>query len=477
MTLRRAVVAGAGWTAASRIGTQLLQFAAGVILSRLLAPSDFGLLAAVYVIAGFLAIFVESGLGAAIVFLPDLNEQDLATAFWLNALLGLVFTIALGASAPLIAAFFHEPRLIGVTWVIATTFTLSLWTVHVARLERALRFRPIALTELAAGAVGITSSIVAAFAGAGYWALAVGPVAQTLAMTLGIWHAAPWRPHHFIVRSSIRRLWSFSSGLLGFSTLNYWTRSSDNLLIGRYAGPASLAYYNRAYTLMMLPVTQVGTAIGRVMFPALSAMGDDLDRVRDAYRRTVRLICLCGFPLLTGLAAVADNFVVVAWGTAWRPTAVLLQLLCLAALPQIMMSSVGWIYQSQGRTRLFFWTGAVSAVVTVGAFAIGIHWGPVGVATAFLIRCWLMLHWTLDVPLRIIDLRAGVVLRENAGPALAAAAMGGVVWVIGRTVAGSIPTSATLGLQVAVGAALYFAYLRLAKAVEFQEVRSLFARS
>jgi O-antigen/teichoic acid export membrane protein len=477
MTLRRAVVSGAGWTATSRIGAQLLQFAAGVVLSRLLAPSDFGLLAAVYVIAGFLAIFVDSGLGAAIVFLPDLNEHDLSTAFWLNALLGLFFTLALGASAPLIAAFFHEPRLVGVTWLIATTFTLSLSVVHVARLERALQFRPIAVTELAAAATGIMVSVIAALVGAGYWALALGPVAQTVAVTIGMWHAAPWRPRHFIARSSIRRLWSFSAGMLGFSTLNYWTRSSDNLLIGRYAGAAPLAYYNRAYTLMMLPVGQVGQALGRVMFPALSAMGDDHARVGDAYRKTIRLLCVFSFPVLVGLAAVADRFVLVAWGTAWRPTAPLLQLLCLAGLPQIMTSSVGWIYQSQGQTRLFFRTGAVSAVATVGAFAIGIHWGAVGVATAFLIRCWLMLHWTLDVPLRLIGLRGHVILRENAGPALAAAVMGGLVWAFGKAAPNAIPASGTLMLQIALGVALYVAFLRLADKGEFHQLRSLVARN
>jgi len=323
--------------------------------------------------------------------------------------------------------------------------------------------------------VTVAVSVTAALLGAGVYALVIGPIAQVLVLNVLLWTAVRWHPRHGIVPASIKRLWSFSGGQVGFNLVNYWTRNADNLLVGRYAGTAQLGLYNRSYNVMMLPLTLVGQTLARVLFPALASLGDDVIRVAGAYRRTMRLVCAVVFPVLLILAASAHSFIVTVWGPAWSPSADLLVLLCLSAVPQCLMTSVGCIYQSQGRTDLLFKTGCVSAMVTVAAFLMGVPWGAAGIATAMLIRCWLIMPWILAVPAHLIGLRAREVMRDNVPTALAASGAGLLALAAGVVVP-SGTASVDLLVRGVVGVATYLVLLRTTAPALLAELRDVALR-
>jgi len=470
------VARGATWSALGRFGGQFAQLAAGIVLARLLTPADFGILASVYVITGFSVLFFELGVSSALVQLKDVTEQDLATAFWINAIGGVLFTGVLAALGPFVAEVFNQPALRVVTPICALTFGLSFGVVHRALLARQLRYRTLSLIDLATTLVGYSVSIVLALGGAGYFALALGPVTASALLSIFYWAAFPWRPKYFICRTSLPRLWRFSGGLLGFNVVNYIGRNADNLLIARYFGAAQLGYYNRAYNLMLLPVQQVSGVLGGVMFPALSRLQDDRARVAAGYKRAVRLINTATVPLLLGLSATAPGVIPLIWGGQWEATVPILQILCLAGVTQCTTSSVGWIFQSQNRTGLMFRLGLISTGVGVVGIVAGFPFGVIGLSVAILISGIVILPINLIPACRLIDLRAGDILRGNLPCVLTAAAMGLTVWGVPRLLGLDVRAAVVVLAQVAIGAVLYLLGTRSFQRDTFDEFVGILRR-
>lgn len=478
---QRAVVKSVSWSALGRTGTQGLQFLAGLALARLLLPEDFGLLASVYVITGFTVLLFDMGLQNALIHQRELRQQDLDTAFWVNALGGIVFVGILAALGPAVAAFYGDPRLVYITPLAGLGFALALNVCHTALLQREMKFKKIALIELACAVVANVTTLVCALAGMGALALVTGPAAQAVATTVLMWCVVKWRPRGWIRRSSLKQLWGFSGGMLGFSVVNYAGRNSDNLLIGRFLGAASLGYYNRAYTLMLLPLQQVSQVLGRVMFPALAAMRDDKYRLQSAYRRTITTLTAVTMPILVGMAAVADGLVPLLWGDQWLATIPMLQVLCLAALPQCLSSSEGWLYQSQGRTTTMFKVGIVSTVTTVAAIVIGLQWGTIGVAIGVFAKMWLWQPFGFHFACATIGLKARRVFADIAPLLAINLVMGGLVWVLPYALSADRGSPLVLLGQVALGAFSYVLLLRLLLRKTFGQIVGLmpgrFARS
>ena len=313
-SMKGAVVSGAKWAGMSKLGTQGLQFLAGLVLARLLTPADFGLLASIYVVTGFATLFFEMGLGAALVHQRSPSERDLSTVFWVNVISGLLYAGLMWALSPLVAEFFDAPQMTTLMPFVALAFTFGLGVVHYSLLQRRLRFRTVAVVDLSAALAGHATTVVAALLGAGTFALVAGPLVTTSLTSVILFCVVRWRPRHFIDRGSLRELWRFSGGMLGFNAVSYWGRNADNLLIGRFLGAAPLGIYGRAYNLMLLPVTQITGTLGRVMFPALAAVRDDHPRVRSMYLRSLGTINFVTIPVLVGLAATAEGLVPLLWG-------------------------------------------------------------------------------------------------------------------------------------------------------------------
>ncbi|MEJ5914132.1 MOP flippase family protein [Pseudokineococcus sp. 1T1Z-3] len=475
-SMSAAVVSGAKWSTSARLVTQAMQFLVGLLLARLLLPEDFGLVASVYVISGFAVMFFELGLGAALIQRSTISERDMSTVFWVNALGGILFAALLAAAAPLVASFYGQAELVTLTPLVALAFTLSVGVVHSALLQRRLAFKTVAQIEVAAAVLGHATTVTAALAGAGAYALVYGPLVTSAAASVGSFAAVRWVPRHFISPTSLRELWRFSGGLLGFNVVNYWGRNVDNLLVGRELGAAPLGLYNRAYNLMLLPIAQITGALGRVMFPALSAMQGDYARMRTAYLRALRITNALAVPMLLGLAATAEGLVPLLWGPNWDATIPLLQILCLAGVPQCIGSSTGWLYQATGRTTLMFLMGAIGTVLAVVLIVVGLRWGVVGVAVAVLARYWVMMPVGVHVAGRAVGLKVRTVL-AHAGPTFAAAGvMGLLVWGLPEVLALDRRAVPVVVGQVALGVLVYVGTMLLVARSLVAEVRGVLRR-
>ncbi|HGE70256.1 TPA: hypothetical protein ENX78_05430 [Candidatus Poribacteria bacterium] len=225
----------------------------------------------------------------------------------------------------------------------------------------------------------------------------------------------------------------FGLNLTGFNVVNYFARHLDNLLIGRFLGSSELGVYSLAYRIMLFPLQNVSGVIGRVMFPALSVVQEDKAKVRDVYIRSTRLIAFVTFPISVVLLVLAPQFVRIVFGEKWERVIFIIQILSAVGLIQSIATTVGWIYQSQGRTDIMFKWGIFATTSAAVSFAIGLKWNIEGVAVAYAICSFLLLYPSLAIPFRLIGLKfRGYIMR--LGSTIIATILMGMVGITTRVI-------------------------------------------
>ncbi|SDY79668.1 Membrane protein involved in the export of O-antigen and teichoic acid [Modestobacter sp. DSM 44400] len=376
---------GATWAAGGKIIGQVIQFLGTIITARLLLPEDYGKAAIVLPLVAFAAIFSSLGLGSAVIHSRRVTEKLLSTAFWVNAVTGVLITALVAALAVPLAHLFDEPLLTPLLLVGSLNFTLSLNVVHTSLLERTLRFKQIAVLETVCSVLSIGTVVVAAIAGAGPFALVLGPLTYTIVRTLLSWAVVRWLPRARPDRASVRELWAFTRGITGFNILIFWSRNADNLLLAGVASQAALGNYSRAYNLMKLPVGQIQVVMNRVLFPALTRLRDDRPRLARAWLRALSVSGLAAAPIAIGMAVAAPAMVEVLFGRRWLGMVTVLELLAVSALPQTLTATVGGLLRATGATDSLFRLGLVVSGLRLAAMVAGLPWGTVGVATALMI--------------------------------------------------------------------------------------------
>lgn len=473
-SLREQTIRGVGWNGVSQLVTQLFSFGISIVLARLLGPKAYGLIAMVTVFTGFANLFTGLGLGAAIIQRRELEARHLDTAFWVNVLCGAGMTLLLIGLAPGVAWFYHQPLLAALTAAIALKFVIdSFGIVHAAQLSRNLHFRSLAVIKVGASLIGGLTGLAMALGGLGVWSLVAQTLANSLAGILLTWRVSSWRPAWRFERLACRELFGYSASVVGFNVVNYWARTLDQLLIGRFVGADAVGIYSRAYSLMLLPLSQVSQVIGNVMFPAMSAIQHDLPKVRRAYLQAIGMIAFITFPTMTGLFAVADHFVLALLGAQWAATIPILKLFCWVGLVQSVLSTVGWIYTSLGRTSLYLIMGIIGSVAAVVTFFIGIRWGILGVAWAYVV---LNAVWTIplfEIPARMINLTFWQAARSLSGTFCCSMIMGMLVWGVGRLLPEGLAGWKCLVIQVPLGIVSYVALVAGFKLDVWREFRRI----
>lgn len=247
-----------------------IQFVSTIILARLLAPRDFGLVAAVAPVVAFVSLFQHLGLQEAVVQRKEISGEQLDQVFWVTALVGFVCMLVIVGLSPAVALFYNDPRMVGITAAISVSVLLgSLTALPLSLMNRRLQFGQLAFNDVAAALAGLLTSAGSAYAGFGYWSLILGTTATASVAMLAAWFAAPHRPGRPRFRMDTDIL-AFGANLTGFNLVNFFARNLDNILIGKFVGTVQLGYYDRAYKLLLFPVQNINAPIRRVIIPMLS---------------------------------------------------------------------------------------------------------------------------------------------------------------------------------------------------------------
>lgn len=476
MNLTTKTVQGVGWAGTSQFARLLLQLGITALLARLLTPQDFGLIAMVVVFTNFVMVFRDFGLTAALVQRKALTEEHLSSSFWINIAAGLLLSLAMAGAAQGVALFYSEPRLTQITRVLSLTFFISSFgIIQTASFTKELKFKPLAIIEISAVAISGTVAVLLAFAGFGVWSLVWQQILSSFVRVLFLWAFSNWRPHLLFRWQRVKELLNFGLNLTGFNFVNYFNRNLDNLLIGKFLGSVPLGFYNLAYRLLLFPLGNISSVLGRVMFPALSAIQADKAKVRQAYLRAIRYIAAVTFPMMLGLSVVAPQFVRVIFGPQWGRSVFLVQILALASLPQSIGTTVGWIYNSQGRTDIEFRWGIFSVVIVALSFIIGLRWNVEGVAVAYAIATLLLTYPSFAIPFKLIDLKVSHLFRQLSPILEAVLGMGGIVFALRLFLEDTLKISdlITLASTVAVGTVTYAGLLFILDRGLYREVFQL----
>jgi O-antigen/teichoic acid export membrane protein len=364
-----------------RIAVQMLSV---VVLSRMLLPEDFGLVAAVTPVIGFISMFQDLGYGQAIIQRKNISNEQISAVFWTTAALGLLCASAVILISPAVAWFFHDRRLLLITISASAPILLgSLMSVPSGLLNRHLNFRGLAVADALGAVAGLVSAVIAALLGARYWSLMISSAVSSIVIVTGYWINARWRPDR-PRRFVDREIGAFGAHLTGFTFVNYFARNLDNILIGHKAGSVQLGYYDRAYKLLYFPIQNINGPLYRVMTPLLSRVQDDKQRFREMFLRSTGQLTLFIVPGMAALVAVSHEFVALVFGPRWEPVAPIFLYLGINGLLQPLGNATGWIFIAQGRTDVMFRVGVVTSLITVASFFVGLNLGgAVGLAAAY----------------------------------------------------------------------------------------------
>ncbi|UCH83937.1 MAG: lipopolysaccharide biosynthesis protein [Candidatus Latescibacterota bacterium] len=454
--LRRRSTRGGAVTIVGQGVKFLLTLSSLAVLARMLTPEDFGLIAMVIVIVGFIGIFKDMGLAMATVQRAEITHDQVSTLFWLNLGISVGIMIVTSALSPLLAWFYKEPRVTQITIVLAAAIIFSGLTVqHQALLRRQMRFAELAVIEIVALFAGAAAAIVGAASGLGYWALVILHVVREIATMVGVWTCCRWRPGAPVRKSGVRGLLSFGAYLTGFNIVNYFIRNLDKMLIGWYWGAAPLGFYNNAYRLLLLPIHQINNPLTSVAVPTLSRLQNQHERYRAYYRRGLTLTVAAGMPIVVFLFVAADKAILTVLGPQWADAVPIFRALGPAAFIGTFNFATGWVYSSLGTTRRMFHWGLIASVFSVIAYVVGLRWGPVGVALAYSILIVLMRYPSILFCFHRSHLRPGDFLVPLARPASASIAAGVLLFALTSTFSVPGPPVVSLGFELVIYLAAY----------------------
>jgi len=361
----------------------MIGLAATMALGRLLTPKDYGVLAMVSVMTGFIAVFKDGGLSLATVQRAEVNEAQVSTLFWINIGLGCVGALIVALLSPVVAWFYGDPALVNVTLAMALPFALGSATVqHQALLQRQMRFKTIAAIEIASLVISAGAGIWAAAEGLGYWALVLMSIVFSFVNVGFVLFCCQWKPGRPVQGSGVRSMLKFGGALTANNLLHTVGGSADKLLLGKFFSADALGLYTRAQTLMLQPLIQFMPALRNVMFPVMSRLAESPEVLKKTFLNMLRATAFgCSF-LAVYIVMGADGLVQVFLGPQWHNAAGILRLLAGPAFFIPLSSICVVILMVRGESRALVRWGFWNNVLIIGAIVAGIAWGPAGVALA-----------------------------------------------------------------------------------------------
>jgi O-antigen/teichoic acid export membrane protein len=460
--LDRSLVRGLAWTGVVRWTSQILSWLSTIVVARLLAPGDYGLVGMAAVYLGLVMLVNDFGLGSALIQGREVDEDAVARVGGMSIAISLGFCVVSVLAAIPIARFFGEPAVRGIVLVSSLGFIASGFQVLPrSLLARELRFQRLALADGVEAIIASATTLLLAAAGARYWALVIGPLVSRLVSTLLLWS---WRPHRLASPWPVSRI-SHATRFGGHLTLGrlawYGYSNADFIIVGRLLGRVALGAYSLGWTIASIPVDRITALIGSVTPPILASVQNDFLALQRYLRLLTEALAVITFPVAVGLALVVDQAVPLLLGPHWGPAIRPLQLLALGAAFRSITPMLPQVAVAIGATKRNMQLTLIVSVVLPILFLIGSRWGISGVAFAWLIGhplCVFPLY--LHQVLRLTDMKLGSYLGALWPAAALTSVMAAAVWGVRIATRETLPPL-SLGLEVFTGAAVYAGLLLL----------------
>jgi PST family polysaccharide transporter len=362
----------------------VVRVASMMVLARLLDPKDFGLVGMVTAVTGVFSVFRDFGLSAAAVQRTTVTEEQASTLFWINLLVGAILGLLVVALAPFLAWFYREPRLLGVTVVLASAFLFNAAGVqHSAILERQMRFVTLSVIDVVSLLTSVLVAIGMALRGYGYWSLVASATVIPLVYTVCLWLTTAWLPGRPRKEIGIRSMMRFGGTLTLNGLVMYIATNFEKVLLGRFWGADAVGIYGRAYQLVSIPNDNLNSAASGVAFAALSRLKDDPSRFKSYFLKGYALILSLTVPITAMCAIFAGDMISVFLGPKWKSAVPVFRLLAPTVLAFAIINPMGWLLMSLGMVGRGLRMALVLAPFMIAGYVIGLPYGPTGVALAY----------------------------------------------------------------------------------------------
>ena len=475
--LQKRVARGLTWTFIDTWGSQFISLLIFAILAHLLTKVDFGLVALATVFIAFAQLFIDQGLGDALIQRTTVTRLQIDTAFWVAVATGAGITLLGILLAVPISILVNEPGLAPILVVLSFNFVVtSLSSVQLALLRRDMRFKSLALRRLVAVAVsGVIGVGAALFLNWGVWSLVAQQISYGVVSVLMLWTVSPWRPGFQWSRSDFRELFAFGSNVVGSDVLNFLSRNSDNLLVGAVLGAGPLGVYAVGYKILDTTQTLLVNAARKLAFPVFSRIQHDRERTRRAYGRVNRAVSVIILPGYIGLAIVAQEAIIVLFGHEWVDSGPVAATLYLIGPVLTLQVFSGALLNSAGFPNVTLRFRLVTTIVHIVGFviAVTIFQSIVAVAAAFVIGSYLLLPWNLYLQHKYAGISIFDHLWQLRWIALSTALMAVVVIVVRSVLVGQIHPLFLLPIEVLLGIVVYLAAMLVLERDLLREVATV----
>jgi len=384
-TLETRAASAAWWSTLEILARYGVQFVVMVVLARLLTPDDFGLIAMLLVFTSIGTLLVDSGFGAALIQRQQTTADDETTVFVFTMVVGVATALVLALSAPAIAAFFGQPKLIDLTRVMAVVLPLGGFAaVPDALLTMKLNFKARARAEVVASLCSGTMAVILALRGFGVWSLAWQGIVSIGVRGVLLWVYSGWRPRGHYRAASFRSLFGFGGYMLLTGLMNATAMRLQSLLIGKLFDARALGFYTLAQNTQQAPASLIDGILKRVGLPVFSTIAQDRSKLRTALRASLRMAMFLFVPCMVGLAVVARPLIDLVYGARWIPAAPILSILSLsAALYPIHILNLAAI-GALGRSNLLLRVEVAKQIIAIVLIGGAAYWGPLAIAWAVL---------------------------------------------------------------------------------------------
>ncbi|URC14966.1 lipopolysaccharide biosynthesis protein [Flavobacterium sp. B183] len=471
-SLKSTAIKGVVWSAVDKFAIQFGQFIVGIVLARILLPEDFGVIGMLTIFIALSQTFVESGLGTGLIQRQDRTDIDFSTVFVFNLAISCFFYALLFLSAPYIASFFNQPKLIDLLRVLGLILILNAFAVvQRTKLTIAIDFKSVAKSNVIGMIIGGIFGVLAAMNGYGVWSLVIQMLMGTFSTSLSLWFLSNWMPSVSFSKKSFRSLFGYGSSLLMAGLYAQILNNVYNICLGKFYSASSLGYYTRAKSFADLSAGTIVSIIQQATFPVLTSVQNDRERLVSIYSRMIRMSAFFIIPLMTLIALLAKPIVIVLLTEKWISLIPLLQWMVFARI-FLPMSAINMnLLNAVGRSDLFLKVDLSKLPLTILAMIITIPLGIKAIVIGHVITSALSFLINAYLPGKFYGYGAIKQLKDMRSFFLATLGMAILVFVITSFVDNLI---LQLLLGVVFGAVTYLYVCWLLGLEELKEVWQLF---
>lgn len=461
----RNVVSNFMWRFAERCGAQLVTFVVSIVLARLLIPEDYGTVALVTVFTTIMQVFVDSGLGTALIQKKDADDTDFSSVFFFNIGMCIVLYLLMFLAAPAIASFYGDETLVPLVRVLSLSIVISSLTgIQQAYVSRHMMFKRFFYATLGGTIISAVLGIGAAYVGMGVWAIVIQQLANSSVNALILWLTVGWRPRKTFSWDRLKRLLSFGWKMLASSLIDTVYSNLRNLIIGKLYSASDLAYYNQGDKFPKVIITNIDTSIDSVLLPTMSNVQDNPQRIKEMTRRAIKTSTYIMAPLMMGLAFCATPIVELVLTDKWLPCVPFMQIFCVTYMFWPVHTANLNAIKAMGRSDLFLKLEIIKKAAGIIILVSTMWFGVLAMAYSLLLSSVLSQIINAWPNKKLLGYGYLEQVRDFAPGILLAVGMGVCVYFIGYI---PLPMAETLAIQILSGAVIYVGASRLLHLEEF----------